>query len=162
MRTIGIDPGASGAIALLDFETGSVEFKPTPGPLIDTKMLYLWLNASGARVIGLEEVTTVRGASATSNFKFGMAVGQVQTLALASDISVDRIRPKDWQKQIGVVIPAKLKGAARSRRIKQEVARIAHELYPNAELFGPKGGLLDGRSDALMIAHVMACKYGAV
>ena len=40
----------------------------------------------------------------------------------------------------------------RKNYIKKEVADIASRLYPKAELHGPKGGLLDGRSDALMIA----------
>jgi hypothetical protein len=43
---------------------------------------------------------------------------------------------------------------------KKFVASIALQLYPKAPLFGPKGGLLDGRADALMIAHYLSIKYG--
>ena len=53
--------------------------------------------------------------------------------------------PKIWQKYVRVTV----KGKA----IKKEVAKIAQGLYPNAELHGKRGGLLDGRADALMIAH---------
>ena len=37
--------------------------------------------------------------------------------------------------------------------MKKQVAEIAQSLYPTAELHGKRGGLLDGRADALMIAH---------
>lgn len=43
---------------------------------------------------------------------------------------------------------------------KKTVAAKALQLYPDAELHGPKGGLLDGRADALMIAHFLTIKYG--
>ena len=34
------------------------------------------------------------------------------------------------------------------------------KLYPTAELYGNKGGLRDGRSDALGLAHFIRLKYG--
>lgn len=61
---------------------------------------------------------------------------------------LDRVTPKKWQKFIGVT--------AKGDAIKKNVAEIAARLYPNAQLHGPRGGLLDGRSDALMIAHYAA------
>ena len=45
---------------------------------------------------------------------------------------------------------------------KKHVASIAMQLYPKANLSGPKGGLLDGRADALMIAHYLSIKYGVL
>ena len=55
------------------------------------------------------------------------------------------VTPKVWQKYIGVT--------AKGKAIKKQVAKIAQYLYPQAELHGKRGGLLDGRSDALMIAY---------
>lgn len=161
MLVVGIDPGANGAIALLDFQTGTVEFLPTPGPLVQSTVLYAQIVGFGARVIGIEEVTPIPGASAGTNHTFGKNVGHVEMLSWLTSIPVDRIRPKDWQKQIGIVVPRGIKGAARKKAIKEQVAAKSRQLYPTAEIFGPKGGLLDGRSDALMIAHVMGLKYGA-
>jgi len=62
-------------------------------------------------------------------------------------VQVELIQPKVWQKEIGV--------QATGKAIKQAVATIAHGLYPHAELYGPRGGLMDGRADALMIAHYL-------
>ncbi len=100
------------------------------------------------RCIIIEDVHSLPGMSAKSNFSFGRNVERVNLLAELSGVRVELIQPKKWQKFIGV----KETGPA----IKKEVAAIAKRLYPDASLFGPKGGLLDGRSDALMIAH-----YGA-
>jgi hypothetical protein len=73
---------------------------------------------------------------------------------------VDVIRPKAWQKEIGVSVSRNLKGQARKKAIKNGVGEIAKRLYPSAVIHGPKGGLLDGRSDALMIGHSAILKYG--
>ena len=56
-----------------------------------------------------------------------------------------------WQKSIGV----KAKGKA----IKKDVADICSRLYPLVDIYGPRGGLQDGLSDALMIAHYNYLKY---
>lgn len=100
------------------------------------------------RCIIIEDVHSLPKMSAKSNFSFGRNVERVNLLAQLAKVRVELIQPKAWQKFVGV----KQKGPA----IKKEVAGIAQRLYPTARLFGPKGGLLDGRSDALMIAH-----YGA-
>jgi hypothetical protein len=161
MLVIGIDPGVKGAICALDFQTGSIEFRPTPGPLVNLPDLYEWIVSREPRIIGIEDVSSVPGTSAKSNFQFGRNLGAVETLAILSRQGMDRIRPKDWQKEIGISIPRSTKGAARKRAIKQAVGEKCLQLYPGAEIFGPKGGLLDGRADSLMIAHCMGLKYGA-
>jgi len=61
------------------------------------------------------------------------------------------VQPKKWQKTIGVT--------KKGKEIKKEVASICSRLYPDAEIYGPKGGLLDGKSDALMIAHYAFLNY---
>ena len=114
-----------------------------------------WFNAASdifdIHMIMIEKVHAIQGTSAGSNFKFGYNVGMINALAEASGIGVDHITPKMWQKKIGVT----KKGPA----IKKEVAQIAERLYPGAQIKGPRGGLLDGRSDALCIAHYNYLKY---
>ena len=46
--------------------------------------------------------------------------------------------------------------------LKVAVANKAEGFYPEAQLHGPLGGLLDGRSDALMIAHYLKLKHGGL
>ena len=149
MLIAGIDPGTNGAIAVLDSQN------PDSVALLDLKKssvsdIWDWFNEEfnyswRPGHIWIEDVHSMHGMSAKSNFGFGKNVGMVQTIAELIVDNVILVTPKVWQKYIGVTV----KGKA----IKKEVAKIAQGLYPNAELHGKRGGLLDGRADALMIAH---------
>ena len=149
MLIAGIDPGTNGAIAVLD------STNPDSVALLDLKKnsicdTWNWLHTEGLALksskIWVEDVHSMFGMSAKSNFGFGRNFGTVLTITeLLTGKDPNTITPKIWQKYIGVTV----KGKA----IKKEVAKIAQDLYPNAELYGQRGGLLDGRADALMIAH---------
>lgn len=146
MFIAGIDPGANGAIAVLDSEN------PDSVALLDLKKFSIydstnWLHNQNVSTVWLENVHSLYGMSAKSNFGFGRNFGIALAIAKVgtSDGPIEQVTPKVWQKYINVTV----KGKA----IKQEVGTIAKSLYPNAELHGKKGGLLDGRADALMIAH---------
>ena len=106
-----------------------------------------WLHQHQVDTIWMEDVHSFPGMSAKSNFGFGRSVGIVMTISqlVTKGIAAKLVPPKKWQKFVGVT--------AKGDAIKKNVAQIAISLYPTANVYGPKGGLLDGRSDALMIAH---------
>jgi hypothetical protein len=146
MFIVGIDPGTNGAIAVLDSKN------PDSVALLDLNKYSIyettkWLHNKKINVIFLESVHSLYGMSAKSNFGFGRNFGIAFAIAklAVSDGPVQQVTPKVWQKYIGVTVKGK--------GIKKEVAKIAQGLYPNAQLQGKRGGLLDGRADALMIAH---------
>tara|TARA_Y100001960_G_C13900872_1_gene460726 strand:+ start:13 stop:486 length:474 start_codon:yes stop_codon:yes gene_type:complete len=148
MLIAGIDPGTNGAIAVLDSENpDSVDLldlkKKNTSEIFNWSRLHTW--NTHPHVIWIEDVHSMHGMSAKSNFGFGKNVGMITTIAELTWDEVKTVTPKIWQKYLGVTV----KGKA----IKKEVAKIAQDLYPNAELYGQRGGLLDGRADALMIAH---------
>jgi len=107
--------------------------------------------------IGIEDVHSIHGTSAKSNFNFGFNVGVLHAIADITQIGFDLIKPKEWQKVVGV--PTQKPKTAPAVR-KKAIAAVALRLYPTALLYGPRGGLLDGRADALMIAHYLSIKYG--
>jgi hypothetical protein len=146
MLICGIDPGANGAIAVLD------STNPDSIALLDLNKASIyqaavWLHTQQVSTVWLESVHSLYGMSAKSNFGFGRNFGIAFAIAKmgTSDGPIDQVTPKVWQKYIGVTVKGK--------GIKQEVCKIAQQFYPNVELHGKKGGLLDGRADALMIAH---------
>lgn len=146
---IGIDPGLKGAICALLIKQNKLLFRCTPeDPLLLMEFFNEVKKMYNLRCIAIEDVHSILGMSAKSNFSFGRNVERVNLLAQLTKVRIELVQPKVWQKFIGV----KQKGPA----IKKEVAEIASRLYPTAALFGPKGGLLDGRSDSLMIAHYAA------
>ena len=152
---VGIDPGAKGAFCLLIPTTKQIAFKSTTEKPVE---LLKWLTQIqthyNLRVIMIEDVHSIYGTSANSNFNFGYNVGLVNTVSQCSGSSVDRVTPKTWQKKVGV----KKKGKA----IKLEVAEICERLYPAVVIRGKRGGLLDGKSDALMLAHYAYLTYNQV
>ena len=148
MRVCGIDPGATGAICVLD------SHDPAHVALLDLKKhsntdIYNWLHSQlrfRGSEIWVEDIHSMHGMSARSNFSFGKNLGIVTTIAeLMIGHLPKTVTPKIWQKYIGVT--------AKGKAIKKQVAKIAQHIFPQAELHGKRGGLLDGRSDALMIAY---------
>ncbi len=148
MRIAGIDPGTNGAIAILDSKN------PDSVALLDLKKITInnihnWLHSQlrfRGSEIWVEDIHSMYGMSAKSNFGFGRNLGTILTITeLLKGTPPKMVTPKVWQKCIGVT--------AKGKAIKKQVAKIAQNLYPTAELHGKRGGLLDGRSDALMIAH---------
>lgn len=150
---IGIDPGAKGAICLLIPRMQHVEFRNTTEKPDE---LFAWFKeAQGVcnlRIAMIENVHAIQGTSAGSNFKFGYNVGMVTGIARCAGAPLDLVNPKKWQGYIKV----KAKGGP---AIKKAVGEISERLYPSASIRGPRGGLLDGRSDALMIAHYASHLY---
>jgi len=160
---IGIDPGAKGQYCLLVPEEGRIHFAPTTDKPLFT---FSWINdireEYNLRIIMIEDVRVIPGSAATSSFNFGYNVGVVNAISSASGMGVDRVKPRAWQKHIGLVTPQAYKGAARKKKIKTGVAEICERLYPQADIYGPRGGLHDGKSDSLMIAHYAYHKYNQV
>lgn len=145
---IGIDPGEKGAICALQAQTNKAIFMDTTK---DPREIRDWFDRLKAecdvRVIMIEEVHSIFGVSAKSNFSFGRNVERLYTLALLTSCMVDLVQPKKWQKTVGV------KTGVTGKDIKKAVADICGRLYPDVVIRGPKGGLHDGKSDALMLAH---------
>lgn len=146
MQVIGIDPGANGATCFLP-ERGDTLF--LDHKKATSAQLYQFMMQCMPDIIIIEDVHSLHGMSAKSNFSFGYNLGAITTIAELIGVPIHRIQPKKWQKYIGCSKPT-------GKELKAEVAQLATTLYPKANILGKRGGLLDGRSDALMIAH-----YGA-
>ena len=146
MRICGIDPGANGAICVLDSND------PTYIALLDLAKntsfdAAYWLKKQNPNTVWIEDIHSLFGMSAKSNFGFGRNLGlaiAISEIATKGEVA-KTVTPKIWQKYIGVT--------AKGKDIKKQVSEIAIKLYPTANIHGKRGGLLDGRSDALMIAH---------
>lgn len=146
MRLCGIDPGSNGAMCVLDSSSSAYT------ALLDLKKhsnyeAAKWLHHQQVDEVWIEDVHSLHGMSAKSNFSFGRNLGFVIAISeiITQDGAIHKVTPKVWQQYVGVT--------AKGLAIKKDVAQIASSLYPGVELKGPKGGLMDGRSDSLMIAH---------
>jgi len=139
MIYIGIDPGISGSICWLTPD--NITF------LDDVKGVSMAKHSE--HIVGIESQTyspRQRGAG-TNMFNYGKLIGHLEAYGL----SYEKVAPRNWYKFYRIS-----SGLAYSER-KKATATIMGELYPEQKhlLYGPKGGLLDGRSDALAIAHFL-------
>jgi len=158
---IGIDPGAKGALCALS-ETGLISFidyTEETGEL--AKWLMPFIEHHKIEMISVEDVHSIFGASAKSNFNFGRNVGIIHGLIRGLNLPLNLVKPKEWQKEVGVKPALRTKpGETKVKRdIKKDVASIARRLYPGCDIYTPRGRLLDGRSDALMVAHYTKLRY---
>lgn len=165
---IGIDPGSKGYVCALEPGSKSVEFIQNTAKPQHIFKLISSLNKHEdyyLNMVMIEDVHSIFGTSSKSNFNFGFNVGLLHGIVGSVGCGMDTVQPKVWQKYIGIVPPVRKKGApkikasVRSNKLKQEIAAICERLYPEVNIRGPKGGLLDGKSDALMIAHYCSHIY---
>jgi hypothetical protein len=128
----GIDPGKSGAIAVLESSGRLLHVSDMPPLKIGTRTF-----VDGKQVSELLEGCTHVCVELVSS-RPGHAI--TQNLQLPT--------PQAWQKHFGL---KKIKGE--KSLSKETIAAKCLELYPDALLYGPRGGLKDGRSDAILIAR---------
>jgi crossover junction endodeoxyribonuclease RuvC len=153
MRILGIDPGASGALAVVEdgrlvelidmpvltVKRGTREVREVNGPLLGLAVASL----QPIEAALLEQVGAMPGQGVSSMFAFGRAVGVIEGVLGALRIPYRKVPPQEWQR------------AMRVRGGKDGARERAMRLYPDrAAEFARKKD--DGRADASLIAA-----YGA-
>lgn len=147
MTILGIDPGVSGALALVcdgdvhvhDMPVAEVRGKRhIDGPRL-AKLIATGFQVQPDMVV-LEHVQGVQGSGATSAFSFGRGFGIVEGVVTAIGFPLTLVRPQTWTKALGV------------SRDKGQHRLTASRLWPrHAELFARVKD--DGRADAALLAH---------
>ena len=141
MNTIGIDPGISGAVALLNGAVAPevVDMPSNPRDLWDT--LSAWRTDHDDLYAYVERAQAMPGQGVSSTFKTGFGYGVIIGLLAGLGIPYETVTPAVWKKRAGLI--GKDKEASRA---------LARQLWPTA----PLGRVRDhGRAEALLIA-----KYG--
>jgi crossover junction endodeoxyribonuclease RuvC len=152
---LGIDPGASGALAWFDVTYGKLFIKDMPtvhvkrGNKLKNELSPQMLTAMVAKELAtiavLERVGAMPGQGVSSMFQFGRGVGMIEGVVAANRLRIDYVAPQVWQKALGV---RDGKDASRAR---------AAELFPAyADLFARKKD--SGRADAALIAYWYASR----
>ena len=154
---MGIDVGLNGAIAVLI--DGS---KPMAYPIPTYKdgkgknrydynaLCRIFQEVKSSAVIigcALERATPMPKQGSVSGFSFGEAYGFYKGILTALSIPYEIVQPKKWQQEFSI-----------SNDTKKGSFAVASRLYPNLELQTPRGRVLDGACDALLLATYMARK----
>lgn len=148
---IGIDPGATGAIVIMDDAFRLIEWAQMPTVVVGKQT-----RVNGAEVAAmlrdfddaaayLEQVGAMPGQGVSSMFSFGHAAGTISGVLAALRIPVTMVTPQSWKRRAGIASGSD-KDAARSRAI---------QLWPAWRDLSAKG-----KGQALADAALIA-RYGA-
>jgi crossover junction endodeoxyribonuclease RuvC len=152
MRIIGIDPGLSGGIAIL--EDNKVRGMFDMPVMSDGKKNKRQLNSallsqiikenikdSEDPVVVVEQVNAMPGQGVTSMFNFGQTFGAIKGICAALNLPIFLVRPAKWKKHFELINSSK--DASRTKAI---------EMYPLiAEKLSKKKDV--NKSDAILIAR---------
>ena len=152
MRIIGIDPGLSGAIAVLEDSKVKEIFDMPVMP--DGKKNKRQLNSAllvklikdnikdfENTVMVVEQVNAMPGQGVTSMFNFGQTFGAIKGICAALGLPIFFVRPAKWKKHFELINSSK--DASRTKAI---------EMYPsNSEQLSKKKDV--NKSDAILIAR---------
>ncbi len=152
---LGIDPGLTGAIAVLDGSSDVVALADLP---VIRDLSLAWIDGSALQSIVLnalqgrsaraivERVSSMPGQGVASSFLFGVGFGSVLSILQAMRISIEFVTPAKWKGSYGL---------SKDKHASLHKARL---LYPDAELHLAKH---DGRAEALLIAHYAITRRAA-
>ena len=137
---IGIDPGKTGAMALLTADYALIEDYPgDPAQVVE--ILREWAVNFEIRLCALEKVGARPGNGSVSMFCFGQNVGNYQGILLALAIPFVMPTPQQWQKGL---VNKKAGPDPKTRSL-----GTARRLFPYEDLSRKKD---HGRADALLLA----------
>ena len=152
MRIIGIDPGLSGGIAILDdlkiFDIYDMpimsEGKKNKNQLNSAQLVNIIkknLIPNGNTFLIVEQVSAMPGQGVTSMFNFGQTFGSIKGICAALNLPIFFVRPAKWKKHFDLINSSK--DASRTKVI---------EMYPSISPRLSKKKDVN-KADAILIAR---------
>jgi len=152
---LGIDPGKSGGIAVINSEDRScygvlaIKMPETPADVLDYfHSLKDNLPPNYSYIAVIEQVSGYIGEEqpGSAMFKFGRGVGHLEMALLACGIPSEAVPPRKWQKALGISSKKKTESKV---QWKNRLKSVAQRLFPSEKI-------TLATADALLIA--LYCK----
>lgn len=149
MRVLGVDPGAAGALAMLDTELSALVVCDMPNAIVKTgrtsrvQISEFWLATQletwQPDRAWIERVHAMPKQGVSSSFSFGLSYGVVRGVLAGLGIPTQLVTPQEWKKSF------------RLGPSKNEARLIAARLFPaSAASFARAKD--DGRAEAALLA----------
>jgi len=144
---IGIDPGATGWIVAVDSDGVAWSHEM---PAEDGGITAVLGGRAPGQVVVIERQQPMprdkRGV--IGGFRSGYGYGRIMEAAAGLGMRRELVRSQDWMK-------AMLRGEpkAEGKELKRSYVRVAERLWPSVSFRGPRGGMLDGKAAAALIAE---------
>lgn len=119
---IGIDPGKSGALAVLNEDGSSIIYPFSVDGYRKILADYSTENFRCRAKCCLEHVSAMPGNGSVSMFNFGENFGFIQGLLMAYEIPYELVRPQKWKKEFSITAD------------KNQAIDVCKRLFPNAIL----------------------------
>ena len=152
MKIIGIDPGLSGAIAILEnnkvldvFEMPVMaEGKKNKRQLNSAQLVKLLKNNISKNEdvsVIVEQVNAMPGQGVTSMFNFGQTFGAIKGVCAALELPIFFVRPSKWKKHFELINSSK--DSSRTKAIEM-YPKLSNQLAKKKDV---------NKSDAILIAR---------
>lgn len=140
---LGVDPGASGALALVHNNGEAMAAIRLSETMAD---IWAWLEALTPKYrttfAFIERVSSMPKQGVASSFKFGESYGLCQMALTASRIPFEYVTPRQWQKALSIPVRGDKSKTEHKRGLKGK----AQQLFPNIKV-------TNQLADALLIAE---------
>ena len=131
---MGVDPGASGGVAMVDDAGALVRADKMPETDRDVFQLLELAGGVGARAV-LKRVWSSPQMGVASAFKFGVSVGLLRMALVASGAPFDELTPMKWQGPMGIrQATGRRPLGGPGQKDKNIAKRRAQELFPQARV----------------------------
>ena len=136
MKIIGIDPGLSGAIAILEnnkvinifdipvMSEGKKNKRQLNSALL-VKMIKDNINSNEEVSVVVEQVNAMPGQGVTSMFNFGQTFGAIKGICAALELPIFFVRPSKWKKYFELINSSK--DSSRTKVIEM-YPKLSHQL----------------------------------
>ena len=152
MKIIGIDPGLSGAIAVLEnnkvlnifdmpvMSEGKKNKRQLNSALL-VNLLRENINPAEEIAVVVEQVNAMPGQGVTSMFNFGQTFGAIKGVCAALDLPIFFVRPSKWKKHFELINSSK--DSSRTKAIEM-YPKLSNQLSKKKDV---------NKSDAILIAR---------
>ena len=152
MKIIGIDPGLSGAIAILEnnkvlnlfdipvMSEGKKNKKQLNSALL-VSLLKENISSDDEIAVVVEQVNAMPGQGVTSMFNFGQTFGAIKGICAALNLPIFFVRPSKWKKHFELINSSK--DSSRTKAIEM-YPKLSNELARKKDV---------NKSDAILIAR---------
>ena len=152
MRIIGIDPGLSGAIAILEhkkvlniFDMPVMAEGKKNKKQLNSALLVSLLRENIVKdqeaVVVVEQVNAMPGQGVTSMFNFGQTFGAIKGICAALELPIFFVRPSKWKKHFELINSSK--DSSRTKAIEM-YPKLSNQLTKKKDV---------NKSDAILIAR---------
>lgn len=133
---IGVDPGASGAIAVLDEDGKFIDVFKAGDAERDVEWKVSKYSGESSVCAMIERVHSMPKQGVASSFKFGQSYGFLRGILTANLIPFEEVQPAKWQQAMG----------CRTKGDKNVTKQKAGQLFPSVKV-------AHWNADALLIAE---------